>query len=161
LTRTGRTWAGHGRTHGRTRTDTWTDIPLYLSIYLYILILPSRFQRDGPDRFCPRLFKGAGPRPTPDGGCGFFIYDLDVMCMVAKEWRLDLEMETGRERPPAGGGPGPFRAGVHRRAISGAEHAPSCCMVARGLRNLLSRLAALAWLHAMPPFQHGQQNVDA
>jgi hypothetical protein len=23
-----------------------------------------------PDRLCPRQFKGAGPRPTPDGGMG-------------------------------------------------------------------------------------------
>jgi hypothetical protein len=31
-------------------------------------IAPSSSQRDEPDRLCPRQFKGAGPRPTPDGG---------------------------------------------------------------------------------------------
>jgi hypothetical protein len=33
------------------------------------------------------------------------LYYIDTYtCKIVKEWRLDLEMETGRERPPAGGG---------------------------------------------------------
>jgi hypothetical protein len=46
---------------------------------------------------CPRLFEGTGPRPTRDGGEGGgerLIYYLDVVCKVAKERRLELELET-------------------------------------------------------------------
>ncbi len=48
-----------------------------LSIFHYF-IAPSSSQRDEPDRLCPHQFKGAGPRPTPDGVC-----DLDVVPKVA------------------------------------------------------------------------------
>ena len=49
-------------------------------------IAPSASQRDEPDRLCPRQFKSAGPRPTPDGG-GALVYDLDVVLKVAAERR--------------------------------------------------------------------------
>jgi hypothetical protein len=52
-------------------------------------ILASQSQRDGPGSFCL-------PLPYPrwgDGGLRL-IYDLDIVCKVAKEERLELEMET-------------------------------------------------------------------
>jgi hypothetical protein len=50
-------------------------VTLCLTLVLYNFISPSPSQRDEPDRLCPRKFKGAGPRPIPDGGG--LIYDLD------------------------------------------------------------------------------------
>jgi hypothetical protein len=59
-------------------------------------ISPSSSQRVGQGRFCSRQFKASAPAvPTPDGGGGGLIYDLDVVCEVAKERRLELEMHIG------------------------------------------------------------------
>jgi hypothetical protein len=71
---------------------------------------PLASQRDGPDRLRPRQFKGGGPGPTPDGGRGGPIYDLDsdVVCKV--DTRLirsplptaDFPRDQGRRPPGAG-----------------------------------------------------------
>jgi hypothetical protein len=54
---------------------------------------PSSSQRGEPDRLCPRQFKGAGPRPTPNGGQGL-VYDLDVVPKVATERRWEVVMRA-------------------------------------------------------------------
>jgi hypothetical protein len=41
-------------------------------------LIPTEFCRGKPDRSCPRRFKGAGPRPTPDGGWGWSFIPLGV-----------------------------------------------------------------------------------